>query len=164
MKSNHSERLSSKTAALFLLISLSTSNALSVCAAEQTPKEAYVKYHAIMLGAGKIEDVQPYLCKRVNKEIDETPGMMRPMMFGIMKTVMPGPVKIESEKVDGNTATLNLQPDYSKAPKADPNEKGSGTVTLIKEDGAWKIDREKWDFKTQIGGESTSEAAPSANK
>lgn len=126
----------------------------SASAAEpQTPKETYIKYHAAMLAANKIEDVQQYLCKRVNKEINDTPGMMRPMMFGFLKAVMPGPVKIESEKVDGDSATLSLLPDYSKAPKADPNETGTGSVTLIKEDGAWKIDKEKWDFKSQIGGD-----------
>lgn len=128
----------------------------------QTPKEAYVKYHAAMLAANKIEELQPYLCKRVNKEINETPGMMRPMMFGLMKSVMQAAVKIESEKVDGDKATLNLLPDYSKAPKADPNEKGSGSVILVKEDGSWKIDKEKWDFKIESKSDPGSEPTPQA--
>lgn len=131
----------------------------------QSPKEFYAKYHAAMAAANKIEDLQQYLCKRANKEINETPDPMRPMLFGIMKTLMPGPVKVESEKVDGDKATLNLVPDYSKAPKADPNEKGTGSVTLIKEDGAWKVDKEKWDFKLEAGAESAAKPAspPASN-
>lgn len=148
-------------AALFLsTVGVGVYSSSAVAAETQTPKEAYIKYHAAMLAANKIEDLQQYLCKRVNKEINETPSMMRPMMFGFMKAVMQGPVKIESEKVNGDSATLSLLPDYSKSPKADPNETGTGSVTLIKEDGSWKIDKEKWDFKSQIGGTAPAEKTP----
>ncbi len=155
---NRNRFLKELSTALFLsAVGMGFHSSAAFAAESQTPKETYNKYHAAMLAANKIEDVQQYLCKRVNKEINDTPGMMRPMMFGFLKAVMTGPVKIESEKVDGDSATLNLLPDYSKAPKADPNETGTGTVTLIKEDGSWKIDKEKWDFKSQIGGDAPAD-------
>jgi hypothetical protein len=53
--------------------------------------------------------------------------------------------------VTGDKAVLTLtgksEPDNSTA-----KEKTTGTVTLVKEGGAWKIDKEAWDSKIEMDG------------
>jgi hypothetical protein len=116
---------------------------MTASAEEQTPKAVYLDYFKTFLSATDVNAVIPYMCKSVVKQMNETPADMKPMMFGVMKEMTPKEIEILSEKVDGDHATMTLS---GKPNTTDPNmtEKNDGTVTMIREDGAWKIEKESW--------------------
>lgn len=142
-----------KALALAMLVS-GLSCMPAALADEAGPKEVYLKYKTAMDSASKIEDLSQFLAKHVNDEIAKTPADMKPMMFGFMKESAPHAVQIISETVDGNSATLTLtgktEPDKINGEKVKEQTKGS--CKLVKEAGAWKIDKESWDSKVEIGG------------
>jgi hypothetical protein len=116
-----------------------------------SPTDTYLKYRAALVGAKKIEDVQSMLCKAVNEKIDHTPADMKPMMFELVKITAPLSVQVLSEAVNGDNATLIISGKTEPA-GANVSEKTSGKVTLKKETGIWKIDKEAWDSKIEAGG------------
>lgn len=120
-----------------------------------TPKETYLKYKTALSAAQKIEDVSSFMCKKVNDEIKETPADMKPMMFGLIKETAPKTVQIVSEEVKADTATLQLtaktEPAMQDGNKVKEDTKGK--VTFVKEGGIWKIDKESWESKVQVGGQ-----------
>jgi len=117
-----------------------------------SPKATFEKYRAALLQAGKIEDLQSMFSKKVNEEINNTPAEVRPAMFDLVKTMEPHSVEVLSEEVTGDNATLALS---GKTEPADSKfkEHTSGKVTLVKEDGVWKIVKESWDSKIEQGGD-----------
>lgn len=126
------------------LVGLFACTTMQVSAEEQTPKAAYLDYFKTFLVATDVNAIVPYMCKSVVKQINETPADMKPMMFGVMKEMTPKEIEVLSEKVDGDHATIKLagKPDASLA--KDMTEKNEGTVTMVREDGVWKIDKESW--------------------
>jgi hypothetical protein len=70
--------------------------------------------------------------------VEKTPADDRKMMFEMVKemTAEQGPVKIVKETATANGAELAVEA-----------KGGSGTVTLVKEGGAWKVDKESWKSK-----------------
>ncbi len=121
---------------------------------ELGPKETYQKYKVALDAASKIEDLSQFLAKHVNDEIAKTPADMKPMMFGFMKETAPHAVQILKETVNGNEAVLTLsaktEPDKINGEKV--KEQTTGTCKLLKESGSWKIDKESWNSKVEIGG------------
>jgi hypothetical protein len=61
-------------------------------------------------------------------------------MLGVIQAMQPKKVKIKSGSVDGDTATLLVD---------SLDEKNtSGTVTLQREGGQWKLAKEDWKTKS----------------
>lgn len=141
-----------KTRNLLLASGVLLATGSAFCAEEaQAPKDLYLKYRSALLKASKIDDLKPFLCKKVVAEIDQTPADMKPMMFGIMKETSPNTVQILSEDLKGDNATLTLTGIGEPAPKnvTITKEEIKGTVKLVKEAGAWKIDKESWEVKVE---------------
>ena len=113
-----------------------------------SPKDSYLKYRTALAGAHKIEDLQSMLCKTVNEDIAHTPAPMKPMMFDLMKTTAPLSVQVVSEAVSGDNATLTLS-GKSEPAGSKVKEQTSGKVTLVKENGTWKIKKESWNSKIE---------------
>jgi hypothetical protein len=120
-----------------------------VLADSLSPKETYLKYRATLAAADKVEAIQPMCCKKVNEEIDQTPADMKPKMFEFIKATAPLSVEVLSEAVDGDTATLNLSGKTEPA-ASNVSERTLGKVTLVKEDGMWKIGKESWNSKVEV--------------
>ena len=136
------------------ILGLSCILAVSAALADSlAPEDTYIKYRAALADAKKIEDLQSMLCRDVNEKIEQTPPDMRPMMFGLLKDLTPKDVQVLSETVNGNGATLVLSGKTEPAGSG-VSEKTTGKVTLVKEDGIWKIDKEAWNSKIEIGGKS----------
>ncbi|HEY9787685.1 MAG TPA: hypothetical protein V6D17_20015 [Candidatus Obscuribacterales bacterium] len=138
-----------KTCKRIIVVSAALFTSVCVAQAEDnTPKETYLHYRTALLSAKSIDDVRSMLSKRTNDEIESTPKEMKSMMFDVIKAMAPKTVQVLAEEVNADNATLTLtaktEPDNAKV-----TEKTTGTVTLVKEGGSWKIDREKWNTKIE---------------
>lgn len=97
------------------------------------PARAYLAYRGY-IKKGDIPNLRKSLTAERAKET-EVPEFKE--MFEIVQAMQPADVTITGGSVDGDTATLLV---VSK-------EKGSnskGTVTLVKQGGAWKVSKEAW--------------------
>jgi hypothetical protein len=109
---------------------------------EQAPQSAsdfYQAYRKTLAKAEKIEDLLPMMAANRRAQVDKTPADERKMMFEFLKemTAEQGEVTIVKE-----TATAN-----GGAELAVESKNGTGTVTLVKEGSAWKLDKESWKSK-----------------
>lgn len=98
------------------------------------PGAAYAKYLAAMR-AGDLKKIRPLVAKKRVADMDR-PDFKE--MLGMIQAMMPKDVKVTGGTVSGNTATL------AATGKNDDGSATKGTVTMTKEDGAWKVDGESW--------------------
>lgn len=63
-------------------------------------------------------------------------------MFSLIQAMQPKNVKITGGAVDGDTATL-------LATAKDGKETSTGTITMVREGGAWKVQQESWKSKSE---------------
>ena len=113
----------------------------AMAGAEQAPQSAtefYQAYRKAFAKAQKIEDLLPMMAASRRKQMEKTPADERNMMFGMLKemTAEQGEVKVLKETATATGAELAVQA-----------KDGKGTVTLVKESGAWKLDKESWTNK-----------------
>jgi hypothetical protein len=113
----------------------------ALAAAGQAPQSAtefYQAYRKVFAKAQKIEDLLPMMAANRRAQVDKTPADERKMMFEMLKemTAEQGDVKVLKETATANGAELAVQA-----------KNGSGTVTLVKEGGGWKLDKESWKSK-----------------
>ena len=105
--------------------------------AEKTPSQTYMEYHAALQKAKKIEDILPFMTAARRKEAASMPAEMKSGMIGMIQElgIQPG-FKVVKEDKTATGATLMLEGvDKSKS-------KTSVTVTMVREAGAWKIEKE----------------------
>lgn len=106
--------------------------------ADQTPSQFYMAYRAAFQKAAKIEDVLPYMSKSMRSQVEQTPAAERPMMFGIIKKMDTNTqVKVVKETKTADGVTLSVE-------GVDGGKKSTGTVDLVKENGAGKLGKERW--------------------
>ena len=113
----------------------------AMAGAEQAPQSAtefYQAYRKAFAKAQKVEDLLPMMAASRRAEMQKTPADERTMMFGMLKemTAEQGDVKVLKETATANGAELSVQAKDS-----------TGTVTIVKEGGAWKLDKESWKGK-----------------
>jgi hypothetical protein len=125
------------------------SQAVALCAAvalltplaaqTKTASQFYMDYRTAFDKATKIDDVLPYMSKQRADQVAATPADERAKMFEMIK--MMGAlteVKILKEAKTPEGATLTVE-------ALDPDKKKTtGTVKVIKEGDAWKLDGESW--------------------
>ena len=106
--------------------------------AAQSASEFYQAYRKAFAKAQKVEDILPMMAAPRRAQMEKTPADERKMMFGMLKemTAAQGDVKITKETPTANGAELSVTA-----------KDGTGTVTLVKEGGAWKLDKESWKGK-----------------
>ena len=63
-------------------------------------------------------------------------------MFPLIQAMQPKNVKITGGAQDGNTATLLATAKNGK-------ETSTGTITMVREGGAWKVEKEEWKSKSE---------------
>lgn len=109
--------------------------------ANQTATQFYMAYRAAFDKATKIEDILPYMCAENRKQAESTPADERAKMFGMIKMMDTNTkVKVlrEDRQVDGSVV-LGVS-----AYDTDQKKDVGATVTIVKEDGAWKLVKESW--------------------
>ncbi len=109
--------------------------------ASQTATQFYMAYRAAFAKATKIDDILPYMSAENRKQVESTPAADRAKMFEMIKMMDTNTkVKVlkEEHKADGG-AVLSVT-----AYDTDQKKDVSGTVSIVKEDGAWKLQKEAW--------------------
>jgi len=110
-----------------------------LAAQTKTASQFYMDYRTAFDKATKIDDVLPYMSKQRADQVAATPADERAKMFEMIK--MMGAlteVKILKEAKTPEGATLTVE-------ALDPDKKKTtGTVKVIKEGDAWKLDGESW--------------------
>jgi hypothetical protein len=108
----------------------------------QTASEFYMSYRAAFAKAKAIDDVLPYMSKPVRAQVESTPAAERPKMFEFVKemaTAMTN-VKVLKETKTDDGVTLTVE-------GMDGKEKMTGEIQVVRENGAWKMGRERWSNK-----------------
>lgn len=103
------------------------------------PFETYAAYLAALQSARTIEDLAPWLAASSRAMIDETPADERPMLFGMLQAMGANlkDVELSGVTVDGAKASLDVTASLDSSAMA-------GTIKLVREDGAWRIESEGW--------------------
>lgn len=111
--------------------------------AQTTATAFYLQYRKAFDAAKKIEDVLPFMSAATRKQIDSTPPAERGEMFEMIKMMgMLTDLKVAKEAPAANGgATLTVE-------ALDMDKKATvGTITIVKEGGAFKLGRESWSSK-----------------
>ncbi|MCC7009946.1 MAG: DUF4878 domain-containing protein [Acidobacteria bacterium] len=123
---------------LVLVVSGIVCAAQAPAAGEKTASQAYLEYRAAFEKAKKVEDLLPYMAAARRKDIESTPAGERGKMFEMIKMFDTNRnVKILKETRSGATATLSVE-------GTDEGQKATGTITMVREGTAWKVDKEDW--------------------
>lgn len=120
------------------LLTLAPARAL---AAGETGEGAkfYLQYKAAFAKAKAIEEILPYMAKKRAAEIESTPKDDRAKMFEMIRMMDVRDVKIAKETRTENGITLGVT---GTGGLGDGPTKG--TITLVREDGQLKVDKESW--------------------
>jgi hypothetical protein len=99
----------------------------------------YMDYRAAFVKAKAVEDLMPYLSTRRVEMVQQTPKEDRVKMFGMMKVLNVQNVKVLKEAKTDTGYVLEATGKGGMGP-GEPK----GTITIVREDGKLKLDRESW--------------------
>jgi len=102
------------------------------------PRKAYDAYRKI-LAAGDMKGLRNMVSSERAKSMDD-PDFKK--MFPLIQAMEPKNVKYVNGSTDGDKATLNVT-------AKDANETSTGTVTMVKQSGKWKVDNESWKSRSE---------------
>ena len=103
------------------------------------PGKAYAAYLKL-LANGDMKGVLAGVSAARSKQASADPDFKK--LFPLLQAMQPKEIKITSGAVDGNNATLI-------ATGKDGDTVSHGTVTLVKEAGAWKVEKEDWKSQSE---------------
>ncbi len=127
-------RLLIGTVAVSMLVSL-------LAYAEDSPEAVYKKYTAA-IESKNIDELMKYLSKQQSDMISAETPEDRQKMIDMIAEFMPKSISVVEQTIapDGKSATLKLTGKGGMG----SDEGVSGTVSLVKEESGWKIEREQW--------------------
>lgn len=106
----------------------------------ETGTQFYLRYRAAFDKAKAYEEIAPYMSSRSRKDMESRSASDQKKIFGFAK-MMSSPLnpKVVKEEKTAEGATLTVE-------GTDPMDKSktTGTIKLIRENGAWKLDSESW--------------------
>jgi hypothetical protein len=108
---------------------------------EETLKQIYHEYHNL-LQKEDIPALKKYISSERQEEMLEEGAEMK---IQLIKEIMPSEIKVKNAKISGDTAVLEVEGKMR-------DQRMSGKVDFIKEDGQWKVHKESW--QVTIGMES----------
>lgn len=124
-----------------ILLALGT---LLTCAAplraEDSPSQVFRAYRAAVKSAKTLQELYPFLSAMSRSQAEVLSDADKVMKLSEMQLHAPDRIMVKSEKIKGDTAKLAVEGLYEfhgLRRKCD--------VVLVKEEGAWKIDREAWE-------------------
>jgi hypothetical protein len=104
-------------------------------ASARGPGDAYVDYVAAIGNAGTLREVLPHLSAGGRQRLASD--------LETLKTKVPaGRLKIVDERRDGERATVTVAGTLQD--RTGKERPATGTVVMVREDGAWKVDQESW--------------------
>ncbi len=119
---------------------------------EKETIKLYESYVEASMKAQSLDELKPYLSQNNINQMGEISPEDEASFLEIMREVRSTfKIKDISSKIEGNNATLTVNGTDS----TDPNAKVTGIITLVKENGKWKLDNE--DFTSEVVIESPTE-------
>ena len=112
----------------------------AVGAAHGQPQDAfefYKQYLAVLAKADSLQTLLPYYTKELSSGLSKMPKDMQANYLKMNRRTLTD-VKVTKQQVDANHARFEM---VAKAADGQPT---SGSATLVKEGGGWKIDDEAW--------------------
>lgn len=102
--------------------------------------EFYLAYRTAFDRATSIDDLLPWAAKARREQIATAPAAERAEAFAMIKMFDDRiDVTVVTETPSATGAELLVE-----GVSAESRGKATGVITLVKEDGVWKIDRERW--------------------
>jgi hypothetical protein len=99
--------------------------------------ELYQKYLAALAKADSLQPLLPYYTKELSSGLSKMPKDMQANYIKMNRRTLSD-VKVTKQQVDAKKAYFEM------TAKAADGQQTSGSATLVKEGGAWKIDDEAW--------------------
>lgn len=126
------------------LVALVVASALPVlaqpAATYKSGGEFYLAYRVAFDKAKSIDELLPWVAKGRAEQIAKSPADERKEAFEMIKMFDDRTnVKVVKETPSANGAELQVE-----GVSAESKGKATGVITLVKEGGAWKIERESW--------------------
>jgi hypothetical protein len=103
------------------------------------PGKAYAVYLKNLI-AGDMKAFLSGVSAARAKEASSDPDFKK--LFPLLQAMQPSGVKITGGAIDGNSATL-------LATGKDGDNVSRGTITMVRENGAWKIEKEDWKSRSE---------------
>jgi hypothetical protein len=103
------------------------------------PGKAYLAYLKLVAGGDMKAFLGGITASRA-KEASSDPDFKK--LFPLMQAMQPKGVKVTGGAIDGSNATL-------LATGKDGDQPSTGTITMVKEGGAWKVDKEEWKTRSE---------------
>lgn len=123
---------------LVFLVSVAVLPAQTPAPAAETATQFYVKYRAAFDKAKKLEDILPMMSPARRKQIENEPAAKRAETFEMIKMIdTTKNIKVVKETRTAAGATLDVT-------GMQDGQKATGTITIVKEGTAWKLDGESW--------------------
>ena len=106
------------------------------------PQAFYKRYLIALEKAAKIEDLLPLLAPRIRDEIGKMPKAERATVFEVIKEFRGSAENMAfvNEERTATGITLTVRATQGKS-------QGTGTIQLVREDDAWKLERDAWSWK-----------------
>ena len=123
-----------------LAVLMVVGSALAGCGGGPSPTETYVSYRAAFEKAKATDDLMPFLDRASRARVEATPVDERRNGFAVLTAYGELlEVAVLEETVTGDSAVV-------EATAVQVSDGGSvrGTIQLVREDGAWRIQQEKW--------------------
>ena len=109
--------------------------------AAQTATQFYMAYRAAFEKATKIDDIMPFMCAANRKQAEAEPKADRDKMFEMIKALdTHTQVKVTKEDRQSDGSVVLTVTAYD----TDQKKNVGATVTVVKEGGAWKLQKEAW--------------------
>jgi hypothetical protein len=123
-----------------LALMLAASNVTLAAQAAQTPTQVYTAYRAAFDKATRSDDIKPFQSRKVRGEMDAMKPADREQFFKMIKGMgTMASVKVTKETLTPGDGAI-LMVDAVNPGKVNM----TCEVTMVKEDGAWKIATENW--------------------
>ena len=103
------------------------------------PGKAYMAYLKALAG-GDMKAFLGGMTAARAKEASSDPDFKK--FFPIIQAMQAKNIKVTSGALDGNNATL-------LATGKDGDQTSNGTITMVKESGAWKVEKEEWKTRSE---------------
>jgi hypothetical protein len=103
------------------------------------PGKAYMAYLKL-LTAGDMKGFLGGVSAARAKEASSDPDFKK--MFPLLQAMQPKGVKVTGGAMNGNSATLLTT-------GKDESQTSNGTISMVKEGGAWKVEKEEWKSKSE---------------
>jgi hypothetical protein len=110
--------------------------------ANDTPSQAYLRFHSALLKATSMEQVTPFWSAELLSEFSMAPPDQKASTLGLMKRMasMTMEVSVVKESTSGDRARLSLGAVNAQ------HQTVAGTVELTREKGLWRIvESEQWE-------------------